>query len=32
MEINNLIIRLRDIAWDFPPEHSIKWREYKYDM
>lgn len=23
MDINNLITRLRDIAWDFPPEHSI---------
>ena len=23
MEINALITRLRDIAWDFPPEHSI---------
>ena len=22
-DINNLITRLRDIAWDFPPEHSI---------
>lgn len=23
MDINTLITRLRDIAWDFPPEHSI---------
>ena len=23
MDINKLITRLRDIAWDFPPEHSI---------
>lgn len=23
MDIDNLITRLRDIAWDFPPEHSI---------
>ena len=23
MNINTLITRLRDIAWDFPPEHSI---------
>ena len=23
MDVNNLITRLRDIAWDFTPEHSI---------